>query len=118
MRFFLQCSIFSPVSILTLAMLEVQPSSFVCRMVEEYPQRPSIVPRLLRRVWFCVEPFPERFYRRSSKEHGNEMGPDSHVSLNNLRGKVGGRKRYASRVVTTTLPKVGVKLEFIAKEFS
>ena len=30
----------------------------------------------------------------------------------------GGRKRYASRVVTTTLPEVGVKLEFIAKEFS
>ena len=29
-----------------------------------------------------------------------------------------GRKRYASRVVTTTLPEVGVKLEFIAKEFS
>jgi hypothetical protein len=89
-------------------------------MVEEYPQRPSIVPRLLRRVLFCVEPFPERFYRRSSKEHGNEMGPDSHVRMHNLRDKVGGagRKRYASRVVTTTLPEVGVKLEFIAKEFS
>ena len=117
MRFSLQCNISSPVSISTLAMLEVQPSSFACRMVEEYPQRPSIVPRLLHLVSFCEEPFPEQFYRRSSTERGNEMGPDSRVSLHDSESK-GGGKRYASRVVTTTLTEIGVELEFIAKEFS
>lgn len=75
LRFFLQCNISSLASNVTLSTLVAQPSSFVYRMVVEYPQTPSIVLELLHLVLSCGESSHEQLYKRSSMEHGNGMVP-------------------------------------------
>ena len=80
LRFFPRCSTSSLVSNAKLSMPVVQPSSFVYRMVVEYPQTPSIAPELLHLVLSCVESFHEQLCRKSSREHGNGMDPKICIS--------------------------------------